>query len=296
LGSFNSKKIFSAVKIFSRELAPELEKNVVDMMNKQFNQAFRDVSNLLEEKAYLEMGELIKTLKSTAGFIANFSSEHSSKKQMEELKSRFSSQIDQHFEFINENIVKESNPILQRNVISTREKLSSIEQIESLKIIDDSAAITKKLNECIKSIINRCKTGIRELDSIDMTITSDEKKSVNDNNYLKSLSSKKAEIELLMTISNVGEVLKQDYEYTKENIGRRLAENVEILNNCISALRGNKSHEIERDVNIIKKSSEIVLKCAQLVDQTENSKKIAESITGEFLNYLNGEMQIIKGI
>ncbi len=47
-----------------------------------------------------------------------------------------------------------------------------------------------------------------------------------DNNYLKNLASKKAEIELLMTISNVGEVLKQDYEYTKENIGRRLSENV----------------------------------------------------------------------
>lgn len=44
-----------------------------------------------------------------------------------------------------------------------------------------------------------------------------------DNNYLKNLSNKKKDIELLMKISNVGEVLKQDYEYTKENIGRRLS-------------------------------------------------------------------------
>lgn len=68
--------------------------------------------------------------------------------------------------------------------------------------------------------------GIRELDSIDLSISSDEKKPMTDNNYLKNLASKKTEIELLMTISNVGEVLKQDYEYTKENIGRRLTENV----------------------------------------------------------------------
>jgi hypothetical protein len=83
-----------------------------------------------------------------------------------------------------------------------------------------------------------------------------------------------------MTISNVGEVLKQDYEYTKENIGRRLNENVEILNNCISALRGNKSSEIERDVSLIKKAADIVLKCSQIVDQGEKSKQIAESISG----------------
>lgn len=100
-----------------------------------------------------------------------------------------------------------------------------------------------------------------------------------DNNYLKNLASKKTEIELLMTISNVGEGLKQDYEYTKDNIGRRLAENVEILNNCISALKGNKTNEIERDVILIKKAADIVLKCSQIVDQAENSTRLAESIS-----------------
>lgn len=121
--------------------------------------------------------------------------------------------------------------------------------------------------------------GIRELDSIDLSISSDEKKPMADNSYLKNLASKKTEIELLMTISNVGEVLKQDYEYTKENIGRRLTENVEILNNCISNLKGNKTSEIERDVTLIKKAADIVLKCSQIVDQGENSTRLAESIS-----------------
>ncbi len=39
-----------------------------------------------------------------------------------------------------------------------------------------------------------------------------------------------------------------------------------------------------------------MLKCSQIVDQGENSTRIAESISFEFLNYLSLEMQIIKGI
>lgn len=58
-----------------------------------------------------------------------------------------------------------------------------------------------------------------------------------------------------MKISNVGETLQQDYEFTKENIGRRLTENVEILNNCIGALRENKTSEIERDLSLIKRAA-----------------------------------------
>jgi hypothetical protein len=88
LGSFNSKKIFTAVKIFSRELAPELEKSVVDTMNKQFNQVYKDVINLIEGKEYFEMGELVKTLKSTAGFISHISKDHVSQKLMEDLKTK----------------------------------------------------------------------------------------------------------------------------------------------------------------------------------------------------------------
>lgn len=113
-----------------------------------------------------------------------------------------------------------------RNVTATKDRLSKIELIDGLKIVEESTDIVKRLTLCTKSIINKCKLGIRELDSIDLSITSDDKKPIADNSYLKNLASKKTEIELLMTISNVGEALKQDYEYTKENIGRRLTENV----------------------------------------------------------------------
>jgi hypothetical protein len=97
--------------------------------------------------------------------------------------------------------------------------------------------------------------GIRELDKIDISITSGDNRPMIDKDYLKDLASKKAEIELLMKIRNVGDVLKQDYEYTKENIGRRLIENVGILNNCINALKENKTNEIERDLNLIKRAA-----------------------------------------
>lgn len=52
MASLNAKRIFTAVKVFSKELAPELEKNVVETMNRQFNQTYKEVANLLEEKAY----------------------------------------------------------------------------------------------------------------------------------------------------------------------------------------------------------------------------------------------------
>jgi tRNA threonylcarbamoyladenosine modification (KEOPS) complex Cgi121 subunit len=79
-------------------------------------------------------------------------------------------------------------------------------------------------------------------------------------------------------------------------MARRLKENVEILNNCINALRSNNNAEIDRNVDIIKKASEIVLKCSQIVDHAEDKQEIAETITREFLNYLTTERQVTKNI
>ncbi len=138
--------------------------------------------------------------------------------------------------------------------------------------------------------------GIRELDKIDISISSGDSSPMIDKDYLKDLASKKAEIELLMKISNVEDVLRQDYQYTKENIGRRLIENVEILNNCINALKENKTNEIERDVNLIRRAAQMVLKCSQCVQQGENYKHLAESISVEFLNYLSLQMDNISDI
>lgn len=53
--------------------------------------------------------------------------------------------------------------------------------------------------------------GIRELDKIDISISSGDSSPMIDKDYLKDLASKKAEIELLMKISNVEDVLRQDY-------------------------------------------------------------------------------------
>ncbi len=52
------------------------------------------------------MAEPIKTLKAAASFILYFSPQHSSQKQMDDLKTRFSTEVDQSFEFISENILK----------------------------------------------------------------------------------------------------------------------------------------------------------------------------------------------
>lgn len=75
-----------------------------------------------------------------------------------------------------------------------------------------------------------------------------------------------------MGISNVKEILEKDFIYAKENIARKLKENVEILNECINGLRSGKSEEIDRNINRIKRACDIVIKCSQLVDNADNSR------------------------
>jgi hypothetical protein len=75
----------------------------------------------------------------------------------------------------------------------------------------------------------------------------------------------------------LGENLAEDYKYAKEYIGRRLRENVEILKNCIEALKSNRSDEINKNLDNIKKAAHMVLQCSQIVDQTDGIE-IAESI------------------
>jgi hypothetical protein len=91
------------------------------------------------------MGEPIKTLKAAAGFILYFSPQHSSIKQMEELKGKFAAEVDLTFEFISESILKESLPLTQRNVTATKDRLNKVDCIDRLKIVDESANIAKKL-------------------------------------------------------------------------------------------------------------------------------------------------------
>lgn len=110
------------------------------------------------------MVEPVKTLKSTTQFISQISTRHSSLDSMEKLKEKLKSQLDQSFDYINENIIKESQPLTiltPRIVTLAKDNLSYIEDIEALKIIEDSAEIAKRINECMKSIINKCKMGIR---------------------------------------------------------------------------------------------------------------------------------------
>ena len=82
---------------------------------------------------------------------------------------------------------------------------------------------------------------------------------------------------MLMKIENLQENLAEDYKYAKESIGRRLRENVEILKNCISALKSDKSDEINKNLDNIKKATNIVLQCSQIVDENDGLE-IAESI------------------
>ena len=97
----------------------------------------------------------------------------------------------------------------------------------------------------------------------------------------------------------VKESLERDFRYAKENIARKLKENVEILNECINGLKADKKEEIERTIIKIKRATEIVIRCSQLVDNpesTENSGDIASSITKEFLIYVSKEKQKIKRV
>jgi hypothetical protein len=71
---------------------------------------------------------------------------------------------------------------------------------------------------------------------------------------------------MLMKIENLQENLADDYKYAKESLGRKLRENEEILKNCIIALNNDKSDEINRNLDNIKKAINIVLQCSQIVD------------------------------
>jgi hypothetical protein len=63
-----------------------------------------------------------------------------------------------------------------------------------------------------------------------------------------------------MTINKVSDELMDDYSQTKDSMGRKLKENQEFLEKCIKALKNNKIDEIERDIDLIRGASEIVLK------------------------------------
>jgi hypothetical protein len=67
----------------------------------------------------------------------------------------------------------------------------------------------------------------------------------------------------------LGENLAEDYKYAIENIRRRLIENVEILKNCIDALKSDRSDEINKNLDNIKKAAHMVLQCSQIVDRTD---------------------------
>lgn len=49
---FNSKKIFNAVRMFSKSLDPNLENDVVEQINQQFNQAYKKVLYFMEQDNY----------------------------------------------------------------------------------------------------------------------------------------------------------------------------------------------------------------------------------------------------
>jgi sugar-specific transcriptional regulator TrmB len=90
--------------------------------------------------------------------------------------------------------------------------------------------------------------------------------------------------------------LKEDYEYAKENISRKLKDNVEILKSCILALKTNKNDEIYKNLENIKKATAVVVQCSKIVDDSENSLEIAQSIETEFIQYLNGEIMAMRSI
>jgi hypothetical protein len=65
-----------------------------------------------------------------------------------------------------------------------------------------------------------------------------------------------------MKIDDIRKNLNQEYEYAKENISIRLADNVEILQNCISDLKNNKNEEFFKSLESIKKATIAVVKCS----------------------------------
>ena len=93
----------------------------------------------------------------------------------------------------------------------------------------------------------------------------------------EELKNKKRQIEMLIKIENLEENLAEDYKFAKESIGRRLRENVEILRSCIAALKSDKSDEINKNLDNIKKATNMVLQCSQIVDQGDGLE-IAASI------------------
>lgn len=83
------------------------------------------------------------------------------------------------------------------------------------------------------------------------------------------LRSKKRQIELLMKIENLEEGLTDDYRFAMESIARKLRENVDILNSCITALKNDKNEEIYKNLDNIKKATNVVLQCSQIVGESE---------------------------
>jgi hypothetical protein len=69
-----------------------------------------------------------------------------------------------------------------------------------------------------------------------------------------------------MRIDNLGEVLKEEYDFAKKTVTRKLKENVEVLKSYIGDLKSKKNEEILKNLDKIKKASLVVLQCSKIVE------------------------------
>jgi hypothetical protein len=131
--------------------------------------------------------------------------------------------------------------------------------------LDNNGLIKKKLAKELKNIESKCKSIIRGLDHLRLTLEDDTQGNVTIQK--EELKNKKRQIEMLMKIENIEENLADDYKFAKESIGRKLRENEETLKNAVLALKSDRSDEINRNLDNIKKAINMVLQCSQIVDQ-----------------------------
>jgi hypothetical protein len=74
-----------------------------------------------------------------------------------------------------------------------------------------------------------------------------------------------------MRIDCLADSLKEDYDFAKETVARKLKENVDVLKTYIVDLKNKKNEEILRNLNKFKKASMVVLQCSKIVEGAENS-------------------------
>jgi hypothetical protein len=212
----------------------------------------------------------LKALSNLAGFstqLAQKSAINNLANRLRDIKTTVSNEVEACFTSIVESITKNEARITENTVKEVNLKIERVKAIESLKFLDDNSEIRNRLEKELRNVEGKCKRIIRDLEGLKLTLNDDV--AGNANIDKDELRSKKRQIELLMKIENIEEGLTDDYRFAMESIGRKLRENVDILNNCITALKSDKNEEIYKSLDNIKKATNVVLQCSQIVGESE---------------------------